>query len=408
MKHFLSSPWKIFVLAVVARLIVVVCLNQYLSQTAGRDYLIAGDADGYWQLAQKMIAGEDFSLYTPVRQVMRMPGFSSVLAISISLFGDSQAIARIFLGVLAALAVFPAFWLAERYHSRESGILAGLIVAMMPVYVGFSVLLLSESLFATCILFNVWAFSRWLDSTKRNEALCWAAACGLWAVAAVYIRPSWLLFPPFFVVVMLFTSKTFRRKRLLESLVMLVCMVLPLVPWGVRNQQVTGHFVLTTLWMGPSLYDGLHPGATGASDMTFFEDDRALDRMSEYEMNRYYKDLAVRFTWENPGRAVELGVIKLWRFWKPWPNAEQFQNVGLKVVIALGFLALLTWAIFGGWALRGNLELVFLCTLPIVYFSALHTLFVSSIRYRLPAEYPLAVLAAIGLVEWYRRKRSEK
>ncbi|MBL4886459.1 MAG: glycosyltransferase family 39 protein [Planctomycetaceae bacterium] len=405
MKHLFSNPWKLFFLAVAIRLIVAICLNQYLANDAQRDYLIAGDADGYWQLAQKMVAGEAFSLYEPARQVMRMPGFSAVLAISISLFGDSQAVARLLLAVLASLAVFPAFWMAARYHSREAGVIAGLIVAMLPVYVGFSVLILSESLFATCILFNMWAFSRWLDASQRSEAFLWAAASGLLAVFAVYIRPSWLLFPPFLVFALLIFSKSFGQKRLLESVVMLVCLVGPLLPWGIRNQQVTGHFVLTTLWMGPSLYDGLHPGATGASDMTFFEQDRVLNRMSEYEMNRFYKDQAVEFARQNPGRAFELGMIKLWRYWKPWPNADQFQNPALVAVVALGFLLLVGWAVCGGCLLYENLELLFLCTLPIVYFSALHMLFVSSLRYRLPAEYPLAVLAAIGLVDWYRRKK---
>ncbi|MEZ5950307.1 MAG: hypothetical protein R3C12_14065 [Planctomycetaceae bacterium] len=32
-----------------------------------------------------------------------------------------------------------------------------------------------------------------------------------------------------------------------------------------------------------------------------------------------------------------------------------------------------------------------------MYFTALHMLFVSSLRYRLPAEFPLAILAGIGM-----------
>ncbi len=408
MRHLFSKPWKIFLLAVFVRLLAAVCLNYYLAEIAQRDFLIEGDADGYWQLAEKIVAGEDFSLYSPPRQVMRMPAFPAILAASISMFGNSQAAARLLLAVLTSLAVFPAFWIAAKHHSNAAGVVAGLIIALMPLYIGFSVLILSEILFATCILFNIWAMSRWLDATEPKEAFLWAAFAGLLASLAVYIRPSWLLFPPGLIFALAIFSKSFFRKRILQSMVMLICMILPLIPWGIRNQQVTGHFVITTLWMGPSLYDGLHPAATGSSDMTFFEQDRVLDRMSEYEMNRHYKNLAIKFARENPGRAIQLGFIKLWRYWKPWPNAEQFRSPVLMGVTALGFLFLAGWAIRGGWVACENLELLFLCTLPIVYFAALHMLFVSSLRYRLPAEYPLAVWAAIGIVDWYRRRETNK
>ena len=110
-----------------------------------------------------------------------------------------------------------------------------------------------------------------------------------------------------------------------------------LSPWVGRNYFVTGHLVPTTLWVGPSLYDGLHPGATGDSDMTFFEQDQLMVqlKMSEYDMDREYRRRAMAFMWENPGRAMWLAVVKQGRYWSLVPNAAQFRAVGDVVSVRL-------------------------------------------------------------------------
>ena len=41
---------------------------------------------------------------------------------------------------------------------------------------------------------------------------------------------------------------------------------------------------------------------------------------------------------------------------------------------------------------------------PFLLFMAVHMVFVGSLRYRLPVEFPLAILAATGLRQWLPRK----
>ena len=80
-----------------------------------------------------------------------------------------------------------------------------------------------------------------------------------------------------------------------------------------------------------------------------------------------------------------------------WPNAEQFQHIGYCLVVAMFFIPMVLFVMLGFWTLRGQLWALLLTAGPIVYFSLIHMVFVGSLRYRLPAEYPLCVLTAVGI-----------
>jgi hypothetical protein len=85
------------------------------------------------------------------------------------------------------------------------------------------------------------------------------------------------------------------------------------------------------------------------------------------------------------------------RFWMPWPNAAEFSGWGLRIAAAAYFIPLLIAAALG-WILGPRNYWAWVLTLgPILYFSAIHAVFLGSLRYRLPAEYPLCIAAAVGL-----------
>ncbi len=61
--------------------VVVSCSARYVIDqavtAAGQvTFLIEGDANGYWELAQHIAAGEDYSIYQPPRYILRTPGIS--------------------------------------------------------------------------------------------------------------------------------------------------------------------------------------------------------------------------------------------------------------------------------------------------------------------------------------------
>ncbi len=446
MEAFVYRRWwlpGILALAALLRMGAAVGLQLWLDrQHPPRLCLIAGDAEGYWDLAGDIAAGAEYSVYQPPRRVLRMPGFPLCLALPRVVFGDRLLPVRLWLACLGTCACWGVWRLARDLLDEATACWAALFAAVSPVLVAWTPLLLSETTFALAMLLNLIAGGR-LVRTHRPERLegasiplsppegatatslhravkrggppgenqasretpgtsgsfGWSVLTGLTAALACYVRPSWLLAAPLFGVGLFLTSRS-RTRAIRDGAVVLGTLFLLLLPWGLRNQRVTGEFILTTLWMGPSLYDGLNPQATGDSDMSFYDWDNLLGQgWSEAEVNRHYRDAAWAFVRAQPRRALELALFKLWRYWKPWPNAEQFRNPLVTAAVTASFLPLLLLAVWGGWSVRQRVWTLLLTAGPIVYFAAVHAVFVSSLRYRLPAEYPLLVLSAVG---WQR------
>lgn len=393
--------------AFVLRLACAVGVQQHLDRKPKKEVcLIPGDADGYWELAQCIVNRKDFSIYEPPRRVMRMPGFPFLLALPRSVFGDNLLAARIWLALIGTAACGFTYLLSKELCDAAVGLWAAAITALSPVLAMFSVLLLSETAFAaamTASLFVIARLHRRLSNPPTKWEPAWALAAGVMIAAATYIRPTWILIGPMAAVLLLLSRKDLPR-RVMAGMVIGVGLFAALLPWGLRNQSVTGHFTLTTFWVGPSLYDGLNPAATGDSEMTFFDRENLLGRMSEYDMDQEYRRRAKEYAWTHPGRAVELSFIKLARYWTPWPNAAQFQQAWMKAVVAISFGAILIPALYGTWLMRQRWVVLLICWGPILYFAAVHMVFVGSIRYRLPAEYPLAVLSGVGVIEFFRSR----
>jgi hypothetical protein len=91
--------------------------------------------------------------------------------------------------------------------------------------------------------------------------------------------------------------------------------------------------------------------------------------------------------------------------WSPLPNAAEFQSLSLRLILVVTFTPILALALFGAWKHFGRDWPYALCVLPAVYFTLLHVVFVSSIRYRQPAMLPLIVLAAAAIVGWLNYRK---
>ncbi len=385
---------------------------------AGRMFLVEGDANGYWELGRKLAAGEDYAIHMPPRYILRTPGFPLLLAGCISVFGERVFPATLVLAGVGTCCCGLVWALARPLVGARAALAALALSAVAPLQIGSCVQVLSEGWFSLWLLVSLLGLRPLLQGMVgcgepakfSQEPRLWfclrqGLLAGLATGAGVLVRPGWILWPVAAALCLLLAGRGGWRQRVVSIAFLCLGCWLVLLPWAARNQQICGHWVHTSLWSGPSLYDGLHAGATGASDMSFFDREQLSLQMSEFEVNEEYKRRAWEFVQSSPLRAFQLAWVKSGRFLSPVLQAEGFSGGVFSVLCLLWHIGLLVLVLRGSWmhACRKNWSLLLLLWLPFLQFLLIHLVFVGSIRYRLPVEFPLLVLAGHCLADWFLR-----
>jgi 4-amino-4-deoxy-L-arabinose transferase-like glycosyltransferase len=405
--HFIA----VLAMALVLRLGAAVWWEERLP--AGQKFRF-GDSEGYWELARTIARGQPYE-YSPLKyKVFRTPGYPLVLSPLFLISSEPPAIwGRVLGALLGTAAVGAVAGLAGLLFDRRTALVAAAIAAVYPEAIALSVFVLSEAPFVPLMMLNLIAWACAWRATSTRQLFGWALAGGVMAGLATLMRPSWLLFVPFAAVIGIAIGPK-RAKHARIAAVMLAGLALTMSPWWIRNYAVAGRLVPTSLQVGASLYDGLNPDASGASDMrfvpVFVEQQWAADEppgadtsgLFEDRLDRRMRDASVAWARQNPRRVAQLTGIKFARMWSPIPNAAEFGSPMLRLVLAATYLPVVVlalvgiWSCFFGGGLRGARRdwPYLLLALPGVYFTCLHVIFVSSLRYRGPAMLPLIVLAA--------------
>lgn len=405
----------LFVLALTVRLLAGCWWQSRLP--AERRFFFA-DSESYWQLAQTIYRGQPYQFANEDARVFRTPGFPATLSLLFQLLGDDNPSvywARAWMALLGTFSVAGVMVIAGQLFGRNVAWLAGLISALHPESITLGTFVLSEAAFCPCMLAHLACWIAASRNTRVSRSLIWAGAGGAIAGLAILIRPSWLLFLPFATVLGLIRKRDrWRTVGIAGAMAIMVTLVLS--PWWIRNYQITGSFVPTTLQVGASLYDGLSPDARGGSDMQFaprfIAQLREKDRLDpnpsgktfEERLDRWLFAESVAWARQHPAQVAKLAVNKFARIWSPWPNDQGFGSILVRFGLASAYVPLMVLAfigmkpyLFGEWPYQ-------LCLLPAVYFTTLHMVFVGSIRYRQP---PLLLLTAFAAAAIAHRLRTE-
>jgi 4-amino-4-deoxy-L-arabinose transferase-like glycosyltransferase len=354
----------------------------------------------YDALARALVAHQPYE--TGGNIATRMPGYPLLVAAIYAICGtDAQravAVVQAFLGGGVVLITY----LMGRRVSPSVGLVAAALVAVDPLSVGFSAALLTETPFTLCFMAALWVCVRNMEETRfgRTTVLRWAVLGVLWG-AAVYLRASalWAIAP-------LAGWTAWRNGRMplgwrvgLPFAAIAVVLVM-LMPWLMRNYRHfhSGPLRLTTL-EGISFYESVYPEADGGPRQDKIALPADMQRMDEAQRNDEWSRRGWHSVREDPLRIAKLAVIKMGRTWSPWLNAAEFRagavQWGLGVWYGLLFLAGLAGIFRGGGS--GHVGLWGVWLIPIAYFTAVHAIFLGSVRYRVPLMPLVCLLAAAGI-----------
>ncbi len=367
----------------------------------------------YLELARSVLDGNGFVVVDeryPTPQALlaqRMPGYPLLVAAC----GGSVRVVRIVQALLGVSTVMATFLLASRWLASGPSLFAAAVVAINPFLVYFSSLVLSETLYTALLAWGMVGLAR--PGTRGR--LWWLGIIAL--VMAVYVRPSGAGLAIVMGIASVFLPgrhpfAVHSRWPLPVGLTTAMLLLIALLPWAMRNNRVLDEWIWMTTNHGITLYDGWHiDNTTGGSDQSFIAKMPQLGLMNEIERDAYLKDKAFAAIREHPGRAVLLAMKKAGRTWSPIPLSQQDQPLYLLAGLLYSVPLFLLAGVGLLYSELARSAKAFLLA-PAVYLTLLHMLSVGSVRYRLPADPALAILAAAGLAAiagafaWWRQQRA--
>jgi 4-amino-4-deoxy-L-arabinose transferase-like glycosyltransferase len=347
-----------------------------------------GDQFEYLHLGRNLLRNGELHFYDARFEqevyAYRTPGYPLLVA---ACAGNVRAV-RVTQALIDTSTVLAIYLLARRFLSTQGALIAAAFVAINPFLIYFSGLILSETLFTAMLAWGMYLL-------VRQRALPLSLGVLLLALSTL-VRPSALG-----LVVLLAAAAgwaggwpTVARNVALAVLAIL----LVLTPWAYRNacHPELREWIWTTTNAGITTYDGFHDGASGASDQkSFLQEMRTpLSRRDEVERDAFLSQRAHEWIRAHPAQSLKLMVVKILRTWSPVPLSNEYGSSPLYLAIGLCYgVPFDILILLGLWKSNLPRTAKVLLLIPAIYFTGIHALSVGSLRYRIPFEPPMAVVA---------------
>ena len=200
------------------------------------DSLIYGDIAKNW--LRHGVYGFAESGSVPVPTLIRLPGYPLFLVACFRVFGVEHYTAVMYVQcALDLLTCVLVSGLAWRLFGQRAGLAALWLAALCPFTASYVSAPLTETPSLTCIALTFYGLERWRSTGLGLNRWLWITSAAM--AYAVLLRPEQALLPAAVVPAMLWMvlrgQTSGRLQVVLPVVLAAVCVVLPLLPWTVRN-----------------------------------------------------------------------------------------------------------------------------------------------------------------------------
>jgi hypothetical protein len=367
------------------------------------------DEDRFLASAIRLAASGEF--WVGSDRAWEMPGTALFFAPAVRLFGAHAAIIpiRFTQAILLVIQCGLIALTARRIFGNPLvGFIAACIAAVYPFFLYYQGLLLSETLFDTWFLAGIAALFWWRDRGMQfDSALVVTCFC---LVAATMTKATLTILPPLLLTATAWFAGA-NWRRVIVILLAASCLYGAFMsPWWMRNAALFHAFVPFATNGAQNLYLGNNPHNRDAGiDWKNDADPAVVARISalpgELERQHAFAKAALDYIAENPGAFLHTAAKKFVRFWNIVPNAREFHAGLYSIISAASFGPILVLALISAvrqwprWRLLAPLYLI------IGYFTLVYMVTIASIRYRLPLEPLLIIMAAEPLAAAFHSLR---
>jgi 4-amino-4-deoxy-L-arabinose transferase-like glycosyltransferase len=376
----------LLLVALVVRLGFVAVMPREILWPDGREYV---------EVAHSLLAGRGYGL-----QTVRPPGYPTFIAAVWALTGPHLIALRVVEAVLSVVTAALIGLLGMRGFGRSAGLVAMTLAALHPVLAFLPATEYSESF---VVLVCVGAYTAFFAALNRprGDTPAWVTAGALLGIAML-TRPNVVALVPGLLSGVAIALRRVRRRIVRPVLLVLVTMALVVTPWTVRNHRVHGHWFFIATGGGHSLWLGSNDRTTGRAGSIMVPDsalDAELMRLpDEVTRDRRLGQLGIEWMKADPARALRMYAVRMSSLWALYPDTythNRFTNDAarwaqglISVIVFMGALLALVRARDEPWVppMIG----------AIVSFSLVNALFFMVLRYRMPFEPLLLLLAGLG------------